>query len=454
MELQGKKALVAGMAKSGIASAKLLHQLGAEVWLYDKKKEEEFNLETRMEINRLKAVKYLGTSDDEMLNVEEHADILVLSPGLPLDIPFIQKAYEQKKEVIAEMELGYRFSKAEFVAITGTNGKTTTTALTGEMFKNAGIHTYVLGNIGVPIAAEALNTKEGDVVVAETAALQLETTIDFKPKACTVLNITEDHLNRYGTMENYIHAKTLVFKNQTKDDFCVLNYDNEITRSLAPKVKSRLLWFSRKEEVREGAFVRDNDVVFKFNNIEKYICNIKQIYIPGNHNLENALAAVALASVMGISAQVIRHTLMEFKGVEHRIEFVKEIDGIRYINDSKGTNPDATIKAIEAMKQPTILLLGGYDKHNDFVPLFRAMEDNIKAIVALGDTAPKIMEAARVCGFKNIIRADSFLDAVVKAKNLAKPGYTVLLSPACASFDMFENFEERGKVFKEIVYSL
>jgi UDP-N-acetylmuramoylalanine--D-glutamate ligase len=255
-------------------------------------------------------------------------------------------------------------------------------------------------------------------------------------------------------MENYTHAKAMVFANQTKDDYCILNYDNEITRSLAPKVKSHLLWFSRKEEVKEGAFVRDNDVIFKFNGLEKYICNIKQIYIPGNHNLENALAATALASVMGISAQVIRHTLMEFKGVEHRIEFVREVAGVRYINDSKGTNPDATIKAIEAMKQPTVLLLGGYDKHNEFLQMFRAMQDNIKWIVALGATADKIIEAAKLSGFENITRADTFKDAVLKAKSLAKPGYCVLLSPACASYDMFDNFEERGKVFKDIVNSL
>ena len=454
MELQRKKALVVGMAKSGISSARLLEKLGAEVFIYDSKKESDFKPTVLNEINTLHAHRILGTSDDEITAAINDFDILVLSPGVPLNKQYIKKAYELGKKVIGELELGYLYSKAQFVAITGTNGKTTTTALTGEIFKNAGFNTYVLGNIGVPVCDKALDTKEGDIIVAETAALMLDTTETFRPKTCTLLNITEDHLDRYGTMENYTHAKSLVFANQTKDDFCVLNYDNEIARMLAPKVPARLLWFSRKSEVKEGAFVRDNDVIFKMNGLEKYICNIKQIYIPGNHNLENALAAVALASAMGISAQVIRHTLMEFKGVEHRIEFVKEVDGVRYINDSKGTNPDATIKAIEAMKQPTILLLGGYDKHSEFVSLFQAMQDNIKAVVALGATAQKILEAARVCGYHNTVLATSFKDAVLKAKDLAKPGYNILLSPACASYDMFDNFEERGKIFKDIVNSL
>jgi UDP-N-acetylmuramoylalanine--D-glutamate ligase len=454
MEVLGKKALVVGMAKSGISSARLLEKLGAQVFIYDTKKESEFKPEILEEIKSLHAVSFLGMNDDEITGKIFNFDFLVMSPGVPLNKPYLKKASELNKKVIGELELGYIYSKAQIVAITGTNGKTTTTALTGEIFKSAGFHTYVLGNIGIPVCDKALETKEDDYIVAETAALQLDTTESFCPKACALLNITEDHLDRYGTMENYIYAKSLVFLHQTKDDYCILNYDNDIARSLAPKVPSRLLWFSRKNEVKEGAFVRDNDVIFKFNGLEKYICNIRQINIPGNHNLENALASVALASVMGISAQVIRRTLMDFKGVEHRIEFVREVDGVRYINDSKGTNPDATIKAIEAMKQPTILMLGGYDKHSEFVSLFQTMQDNIKAIVALGATAEKIMDAAKICGYLNIVKADSFRNAVFIAKELAKPGYNILLSPACASYDMFDNFEERGRVFKDIVNSL
>jgi UDP-N-acetylmuramoylalanine--D-glutamate ligase len=454
MEVLGKKALVVGMAKSGISSARLLEKLGAQVFIYDTKKESEFKPEILKEIKSLHAVSFLGMNDDEITGKIFNFDFLVMSPGVPLNKPYLKKASELNKKVIGELELGYIYSKAQIVAITGTNGKTTTTALTGEIFKSAGFHTYVLGNIGIPVCDKALETKEDDYIVAEAAALQLDTTESFCPKACALLNITEDHLDRYGTMENYIYAKSLVFLHQTKDDYCILNYDNDIARSLAPKVPSRLLWFSRKNEVKEGAFVRDNDVIFKFNGLEKYICNIRQINIPGNHNLENALASVALASVMGISAQVIRRTLMDFKGVEHRIEFVREVDGVRYINDSKGTNPDATIKAIEAMKQPTILMLGGYDKHSEFVSLFQTMQDNIKAIVALGATAEKIMDAAKICGYLNIVKADSFRNAVFIAKELAKPGYNILLSPACASYDMFDNFEERGRVFKDIVNSL
>jgi UDP-N-acetylmuramoylalanine--D-glutamate ligase len=454
MDVSGKKALVVGMAKSGTASARLLIEKGAKVTVYDAKREEDLKDSIRAEIEKLPAAKLLGADDETVSAYVEGIDLMVLSPGVPLNLPFIRKAYALEKKVIAEMELGYLFSNAEFVAITGTNGKTTTTALTGEIFKNAGKNTYVLGNIGIPISEMALQTRPGDVVVAETAALQLETTETFRPRACTVLNITEDHLNRYGTMENYTNAKAMVFQNQTKDDFCVLNYDNEIARSLAPRVKSRLLWFSRKCEPGEGAFVRGDDMVFVFEGLEKYICNIKDIRIPGSHNLENALAACALASAMGIPAQAIRRTLAEFPGVEHRIEFVKEVNGVRYINDSKGTNPDATIKAIEAMTAPTILLLGGSEKNSDFVPMFETMTEHITGIVALGATAGRILEAARVCGYRNIVRADGFRDAVLKARDMAKPGMNVLLSPACASYDMFTDFEERGRVFKEIVNSL
>jgi len=454
VDVSGKKALVVGMAKSGTASARLLIEKNAQVTIYDAKKEEELKDTIREEIQKLPASKLLGADDAAVTEFVDGIDLMVLSPGVPLNLPFIRRAYAAGKKVIAEMELGYLYSRAEFVAITGTNGKTTTTALTGEIFKNAGKSTYVLGNIGVPISEMALATQPGDIVVAETAALQLETTDAFRPRACAVLNITEDHLNRYGTMENYTNAKALVFKNQTADDFCVLNYDNDIARSLADRVKSRILWFSRISEPGEGAFVRGNDMIFKLDGLEKYICNINDIKIPGSHNLENALAACALASAMGISAHAIRRTLKEFPGVEHRIEFVKEVNGIKYINDSKGTNPDATIKAIEAMTAPTILLLGGYDKHSDFMPMFGAINENIAGIVALGDTAKKILEAAEIIGYKNIAYAKSFKDAVLQAKDMAKPGYNVLLSPACASYDMFSDFEERGRVFKEIVYSL
>jgi UDP-N-acetylmuramoylalanine--D-glutamate ligase len=331
---------------------------------------------------------------------------------------------------------------------------TTTTALTGEIFKNSGIHTYVLGNIGVPICDEALNTKEGDIIVAETAALQLDTTVTFRPRACAILNITEDHLNRYGTMENYIAAKERVFENQTEDDFCALNFDNDIAKGMAGRQKSKIIWFSRKVELSSGVFIYGGNIVSKEEDGGHVICRTDEVRIPGTHNLENALAATALARCYRIPEEVIRKTLMEFPGVEHRIEFVREAEGIWYINDSKGTNPDSTEKAAAAMTRPTVIILGGSSKKNSFVSMIKSFGGNIKALVAIGETQEDILRDAKTAGFRNIYTADTFEEAVLKSKSIAKEGWNVLLSPACASFDMFEDFEHRGRVFKDIVNSL
>lgn len=451
MEYRGKKALVVGMARSGAASAVLLHKLGAQVTIYDVKTLEQLPEDVRQTLSGIKYTDMLGKDPDDII---EQMDMLVLSPGVPLGLPFIRKAYELGVSVIAEIELGYAVSKADFIAITGTNGKTTTTSLTGEIFKNAGINTFVLGNIGVPITQEALSTKEGDVVVAETAALQLDTIDTYRPRGSAILNITEDHMDRYGTMESYIAAKAKIFKNQMSEDYCVLNYDNEIVRALADRIKARVYWFSLNEQVENGAFVRDGNIVFVDGGIETEIMPATELRIPGRHNLENALAATALACLYGIGAQVVASTLRSFPGVEHRLEFVREINDVKFINDSKGTNPDATINAILAMDRPTVLILGGYDKHGDFESLFNKFTSNIKAIIVLGATASKIVAAAQQAGYESYIRANSFEDAVLKAYSIAGAGDTVLLSPACASWDMFKDFEQRGEVFKEIVNGL
>lgn len=451
MDYKGKKTLVVGMAKSGVASAVLLCRLGADVIIYDAKKKQDLPQGIFDELSKYKYTDMLG---EDVMSIINEIDIMVLSPGVPTGLPFIIKAQDLGKQVIAEIELGFSVSEADFIAITGTNGKTTTTALTGEIFKNAGIPTHVLGNIGVPITQEALETKKGDVVVAETAALQLDTIVDYKPVESAILNITEDHLDRYGNMENYIAAKAKIFKNQTEENFCVLNYDNEYVRTLHPNVKARVLWFSVESEVQDGAFVRNGMLVFKLDGKETEILPVDEIRIPGRHNLENALAATALACVFGIAGDVIAKTLREFAGVEHRIEFVATVRGVDFINDSKGTNPDATIKAIQAMKKPTILILGGYDKHSDFSELFAKFTPNIKSVVLLGATKDKIAQTAVNAGFEDYIVANNFRDAVQKAFSVADEGYSVLLSPACASWDMFENFEERGRTFKQIVKEL
>lgn len=451
MSYSGKKALVIGMARSGAASAELLHRLGAQVYVYDLKTLEQLPEEVRAVLSKIEYTDLLGK--DPMESIGE-MDLLVLSPGVPLGLPFIKRAYELGKKVIAEIELGFSVSKADFIAITGTNGKTTTTALTGEIFKNAGINTFVLGNIGVPITQEALHTKEGDVVVAETAALQLDTIDEYCPKGSAVLNITEDHLDRYGTMEHYIAAKAKVFKNQRTQDYCVLNYDDETVRALAEQVRARVFWFSTEKELENGAFVLDGKIVFAEDGNRTEILQASELIIPGKHNLGNALAATALACLYGIGGEVVAKTLREFKGVEHRIEFVREVNEVVFINDSKGTNPDASIKAIQAMDRPTVLILGGYDKQSDFTDLFNAFTENVKAVIVLGATAGKIIDAAQTVGFENYIRAQGFEDAVLKAYSVANRGWTVLLSPACASWDMFEDFEKRGKEFKRIVKGL
>jgi UDP-N-acetylmuramoylalanine--D-glutamate ligase len=449
MDFNGKNVMVVGMAKSGFASAALLLNKGTHVVLYDAKTADKFSAGA-FDTFVGRAEMALGTDPGP---VAEAADALVLSPGVPTNLDFITKAQRDGKRVIGEIELGFLFSQAEFVAITGTNGKTTTTALTGEVFKNAGYNTFVLGNIGVPIAAEADNTKKGDIVVAETAALQLETIDTFRPHACAALNITEDHLNRYGTMENYTAAKERIFENQTEDDFCVLNYDNDITRTMAGKQRSKIIWFSRQVTLESGVFIDEGEIVSAEDDGDHVICRTDEVKIPGAHNLENALAATALARCYKIPERVIKHTLMTFPGVEHRIEFVRELNGVRYINDSKGTNPDATEKAAAAMTRPTVLIMGGYDKHNSFESLIAGFGEQIRAIVAIGDTQQKVIDDARKAGFSNIYMANGFEEAVRKCRELAQDGWNVLLSPACASYDMFDDFEQRGRVFKSIVNS-
>jgi len=450
LDYKDKRVMVVGMAKSGVACAKLLYALGAKVLLNDSKPLDKFSQKDQAMFNEIAEELYLGINP---IDIIASIDSMVLSPGVTPKLDFIQKAYALKKEVIAEMELGYRYAEADIIAITGTNGKTTCTALTGAIFKNTDRNTYILGNIGTPFVKMAPETKKRDMVVLEAAALQLETIVDFKPNVSAVLNITEDHLDRFKTMAYYIECKEKVFINQDETDFCVLNYDNEPTREMAARINAKTVWFSRNQVLDYGMFIKNGEMIFKDGKSETFICKKADIRIPGEHNVENALASAAMAFVCGVSPKTIEKTLMEFPGVEHRIEFVRELDGKRYINDSKGTNPDATINAIKAMDRPTVLILGGYDKKNDFDELFLSFTDDIKKVVVLGQTTDNLLNSAKKAGFKDIYTADSFKDAVLKAKQHAGSGYNILLSPACASYDMFQDFEIRGETFKNIVNS-
>ncbi len=454
MAVTGKKIMVLGMARSGVAAAQLLAGLGARVRVSDLKTKEQLADAVRPLETCANIEWRLGEKAEDLLAGE---DELVISPGVPIDSPAVLKARELKVPVIGELELGFLTGKGTLIAITGTNGKTTTTTLVGEIFKNAGRQTYVVGNIGFPYTAISGQTRLDDVTVCEVSSFQLESIDAFHPAISAILNITEDHLNRHYTMENYVAMKARVFENQTGDDTVVLNYDDPTLREMAAKAKCRVMWFSRKATPPRGAFVADGQIVFGTPQEHRALCPAEEVYIPGPHNLENALAAAAIALAAGVPAPIVRHTLRTFKGVEHRIEFVRELDGVRFINDSKGTNADSTIKAVETMNRPTVLILGGSDKHVDFTGMCQVIRESpyIRNIILIGQTAPQLEDTLKKVGYTAYEQAGrDFRAAIERAFALAEEGGNVLLSPACASFDMFSDFEQRGEIFKDIVNSL
>lgn len=450
--MKGKHVLVVGMARSGVAAAQMLAERGALVRISDRKTDRELG-EQLKELAREGVEWRLGEPSETLV---EGMDLVVVSPGVPLTHPVFSQAKALGVPVVGELEMAYRMSQGRVLAITGTNGKTTTTTLVGEIFKNAGKQTYVVGNIGYPYSAIANRTKPEDVVVAEVSSFQLETIDKFHPMISAVLNVTEDHLNRHGTMQEYLHLKARVFENQTRGDYLVLNYDDQAVRAMAQEAQCGVLFFSRTQKVPRGCFVEDGTIVYGSPDAYRAVCRAAEVKIPGPHNLENALAAAAIAMAAGVPAPVIRHTLRTFQGVEHRIEFVRELDGVRFINDSKGTNVDSVLKAIDTMQQPTVIILGGYDKHTDFGPLCQAMVcGNIERAVLIGQTAPQLARQLDEAGFADYQHAGSDFEGAIRAAfEAAQPGYNVLLSPACASFDMFGDYEQRGAEFKRIVGAL
>ena len=450
-ELKNKRVLVVGFGKSGIAAINVLNDVGAEVSLQDSKKEEDISQKSIDFLKENDIKTYFAKVPEDMSGF----DMIVLSPGVPLQIGFINDAIEKGVEVIGELELAYRCGKGKYLAITGTNGKTTTTTLVGEIVKNAGKDTRIVGNIGNPVVIEAVNSNEDTWLVTEASSFQLETIDKFRPQVSAILNLTPDHMDRHKNMENYGKAKANIMVNQTPDQYMVVNFDDKECLKLSRGTKAKVVPFSRIEHLKFGAFVKDEKIVL-INEDEKLIeiCKISDLKIPGSHNLENALAAVAITYFAGIDIEDIAKTLKEFDGVEHRLEFVKEIDGVRFVNDSKGTNTDASIKALEAMSQPVILIAGGYDKNADFDEFIDSFKDKVKYAVLLGKTAGKIKAAAEKKGFKNTIIVKDMKACVDEAFRLADKGETVLLSPACASWDMYSSFEERGADFKNCVKGL
>lgn len=448
MLVTGKKVLVFGSGISGIGAVKLLEDHGAEVVLYDGN--ESLDQASLREQLGEKTTIVLGEFPGHLL---EELDLVVLSPGVPTDLPVILAMKEHGIQVIGEVELAYAFGKGDVLAITGTNGKTTTTSLLGEIMKCHQEEVFVVGNIGNPYTVAAGQMTERSVAVAEMSSFQLESIETFRPKVSAILNFTPDHLNRHHTMEAYVEAKKQIVKNQTAEDYCVLNYEDERTKAFGEEVKAQVLYFSSAHKLERGIYLDDGKMIYK-NPEEEIVCHVDELQILGIHNYENVMAAVAMAAVYGVPMDTIRKAILAFKGVEHRIEYVTEKAGVVYYNDSKGTNPDAAIKGIQAMNRKTVLIGGGYDKNSEYTEWIQAFDGKVKQLILIGATREKIAQDAEKCGFHDYVFADTFEEAVLLAAKTAKSGEAVLLSPACASWGMFPNYEVRGEKFKEIVNSL
>jgi len=450
MELRHQKVLVIGMARSGISVAKILDRLGAYVIMNDLKEEKKL---TDL-INDVKPYVKEFILGNHVTNFDA-IDLIVLSPGVPLDIEPLNLARQQGIRIVGELELAYNLLAGEFIAITGTNGKTTTTALVGDIFDNAGLHNHVVGNIGLPVISKMFDSYEETYLITEVSSFQLETIENFKPKISAILNITPDHLNRHKTMHAYIDIKKKIFMNQKNHDYLVLNYDQAITKKIGEEaLEVNIVYFSLKNILSEGIFVKDEEIIIKDGDLELSVCKTDDIFILGDHNIENALAATAIAYYAGINIEVIANTLRSFKGVEHRIEFVRTVNDVKFYNDSKGTNPEATIKAIQAMVGDTILIAGGMDKGSDFTPLIKTFDDKVRALVLFGETKNILKDAALKNSSCDVYTVDNLKDAINKSMEVSKPKDSILLSPACASWDMYESYEHRGLEFKSIVLEM
>lgn len=450
MEWKGKKVLVVGTGLSGIAAAQLLIQTGADTILYDSN-EKLCAEDIRAKAQGLQSVQMiLGELSEDVIN---YLDIAVLSPGVPTDIPLVARLTQRGVTIWGEVELAYRCAKGRLAAITGTNGKTTTTALTGEILKSYFEDVKVVGNIGIPYTSMAPAMNDRTVTVAEISSFQLETTDTFCPDVSAILNITPDHLNRHHTIECYATVKESIAKNQKPGQTCVLNYEDELLRAFGKTIENYLnvIYFSSKRELERGLYLRDKTIYLADAHGIQKIADTCELNLLGTHNYENVMAAAAVALALGVPLEKIRKVLKTFQAVAHRIEYVDEIAGVRYYNDSKATNPDAAIQGIRAMERPTYLIGGGYDKQSEYGDWIDAFDGKVEKLVLLGDTKEKIAQQAQEKGFTSYVMCESLREAVAYCHEHAKPGDAVLLSPACASWDMFPNYEKRGDLFKEMV---
>lgn len=456
MQFEKKKVLVVGAGKSGVAAVKLLLRAGADVCLQDAN--DKLTVETLREsvgeVSTMQGQEMSFVVGELSGEQKEALDYVVLSPGVPTDIPFVNDLRERGLPILGEIELAYLFEKGDVLAITGTNGKTTTTTLVGEIMEKHRQKTFVVGNIGNPYTDEVQKTETASVTVAEISSFQLETIHTFCPAVSAILNVTPDHLNRHHTMECYVATKESIAANQTKKQFCVLNYEDTYTRDFAMRCSATPILFSSAHELADGFFCKDDWIYKAVEGRAEKLMNIHEMKLLGIHNVENVMAAIAMTDAYNVPMETILETVRGFNAVEHRIEYVATKNGVDYYNDSKGTNPDASIKAVQAMVKPTYLIGGGSDKGSNYDEWIESFEDKIVAFVLLGKTREAIAACAKRHGFENCILVDSMKEAVDYCYSHAKEGEAVLLSPACASFDMFKNYEERGNVFKDMVQAL
>jgi UDP-N-acetylmuramoylalanine--D-glutamate ligase len=448
MDLQNKRVLVVGLGKSGVASALFLKSKGARVTVSDTKRPDELKEEIPRLLDEGITVETGGHGERTFQN----QDLIVVSPGVPLDAPPLVQARSLGEKVIGEVELAAQFFPGSIVAITGSNGKTTTTALAGQVVANGGFSTVVGGNIGTPAISLVEQATEDTIAVLEISSFQLETIETFRPHIAVVLNVTPDHLDRHHSFAAYTDAKARIFENQSAGDFAVLNADDPTCVAMASRTRAQVFWFSRKKEVKLGAFVEDGRILFRDSAGQREIMLVSEIHLRGSHNVENVLAAVCVGILSNVEPRRINKAVQEFRAVEHRLEHVASINGVEYYNDSKATNVDATIKALESFPANIHLILGGKDKGSDYTVLNDLLRQRVKRVYTIGAAALKIESQIR--GAAEIVHAETLENAIKRASDSAQPGDIVLLAPACASFDQFRNYEHRGKVFKEVVRSL
>ena len=451
MKIEEQKVLVVGTGISGIAAAELLQSKNVDTVLFDGNKELDVNklYEKAPKLKEMPII--LGELTEEQIH---EFGVAVLSPGVPTDLPMVERLRAQNVAIWGEIELAYYFGKGRLIAITGTNGKTTTTALTGAIMKNYYKDVRIVGNIGIPYTSEAATMTDDTVTVAEISSFQLETIHDFCPEVSAILNITEDHLNRHHTMECYIKTKEDITRNQTKDQVCVLNYEDEVLRSFGESAPAKVVYFSSHRKLDNGFYLEGEDIYYALDGQRTHVINVNELNLLGRHNYENVMAACAMSVNFGVPMDKIVEVLKTFQAVEHRIEYVTEKRGVKFYNDSKGTNPDAAIQGIRAMNRPTFLIGGGYDKQSEYDEWIEAFDGKVKKLVLIGQTAEKIENCAHRHGFMDTVRKDTFEEAIQYCYDNAKSGDAVLLSPACASWGMFPNYEERGRIFKEYVRNL